>query len=222
MADWWRGALALVLAAILGGPALAQDAVGLNLHIVESGETLASIAAGVGSTADAILRINALDDASLRVGQRLLVPLRQTALEHRVRPGDTLYGIAALYGISVAEIATLNDMRINDIIYVDQLLRLRVAVADASAVNPYALVHSVRPGETLSQVAIRYDVTLEQLIIANEIDDPALLYVGAELRIRVGKCYWRRWGCRRWSRRWICGRRRYTKGRQRAYGCRRQ
>ncbi len=183
MADWRIGALALILAAVLSGPARAQDAVGLNLHIVESGETLASIAASVGSTADALLRINALDDASLRVGQRLLVPLRQTALEHRVRPGDTLYGIAALYGISAAEIATLNDMRINDIIYVDQLLRLRVALADASAVNPYALVHSVRPGETLSQVAIRYDVTLEQLIIANEIDDPALLYVGAELRI---------------------------------------
>ena len=183
MADWWRGALALVLAAILGGPALAQEAVGLNLHIVESGETLAGIAANAGITTDALLRINALDDTSLRVGQRLLVPLRHTALEHRIRSGDTLYGIAALYGISVAEIAALNDMRINDIIYVDQLLRLRVAVADASATNPYALVHSVQLGETLSQIATRYDVTLEQLTSANEIENASLLYVGAELHI---------------------------------------
>lgn len=183
MANWWRSALVLILLLISCGFVDAQDGVGLSLHIVKKGETLTSIASSVGTTSDVIQRINALTDPSLHVGQRLMVPLKLVALEHRVRPGDTLYGIASLYGLNAAEIAALNDMSIDDFIYVDQLLRLRVSVADAEAAHLYTLVHSVQPGETLSQIAVRYDVSFEKLVMANEIEDPSLLFVGAELRI---------------------------------------
>ena len=74
-------------------------------------------------------------------------------------------------------------MELNDLIYVDQLLRLQVASADLLNANPFTLVHSVQPQETLSGISQRYDVPIEQLILVNEIEDPSLLYVGTELRI---------------------------------------
>lgn len=179
----WRVVLPFFVWAFCFGYSQAQEGVGLSLHTVREGETLSSIAANIGTTADVIQRINALPTESLGVGQRLLVPLIHTAIEHRVQPGDTLYGIAATYGIDAAEIAALNDIDINDFIYVGQLLRLRVSAAGSQTVNPFNLVHSVQPGETLSQIAVRYNVPFEQLVLINEVEDPSLLYVGTELRI---------------------------------------
>ena len=179
----WRIVLPVLVWVVYFGHSQAQEGVGLSLHTVREGETLSSIAASIGTTADVLQRINALPTDSLTTGQRLLVPLRHAAIEHRVQPGDTLYGIATTYGIEAADIAALNDMDINDFIYVDQLLRLRVTVAGSQTINPFTFVHSVQPGETLSQIAVRYNVPFEQLVLINEVEDPSLLYVGTELRI---------------------------------------
>lgn len=179
----WRIAAPFLIFLLCFGISGAQEGVGLYLHTVQPGETLASVAQDAGTTVEVIQRINALTAESLQTGQGLLIPARHTAIEHRVRPGDTLYGIAALYGLDAAEIAALNDMELNDLIYVDQLLRLQVASADLLNANPFTLVHSVQPQETLSGISQRYDVPIEQLILVNEIEDPSLLYVGTELRI---------------------------------------
>lgn len=46
-----------------------------------------------------------------------------------------------------------------------------------------ALVHVVEAGETLSELAVRYQLTRAELAGANDIRDPDLIYAGAELRI---------------------------------------
>ncbi len=179
----WRIVALFLMILLCFGVTEAQEGVGLYLHTVQPGETLASVAQSAGTTVAVIQRINALAEETLQTGQELWLPARHTAIEHRVQPGDTLYGIAALYGLDAAEIAALNDMELHDLIYVDQLLRLRVVSVDLLKANPFTLVHSVQPGETLSAIVRRYDVPFEQLILVNEIEDPSLLYVGAELRI---------------------------------------
>ena len=47
-------------------------------------------------------------------------------------------------------------------------------------------VYEVTPGDTLIDIAIRYDVTVEELIRVNGLTNPNLLAVGQELRIPGG------------------------------------
>jgi LysM repeat protein len=44
--------------------------------------------------------------------------------------------------------------------------------------------HIVRPGETLSGIALRYGATIERLMALNGITNPDRVQVGRKLRIR--------------------------------------
>ncbi len=63
-----------------------------------------------------------------------------------------------------------------------------VAEAQAAEPEPNAtpLVHTVRPGDTISGLALEYDVPGEDIIAANQLQDPDFLQAGARLIIPVG------------------------------------
>ncbi len=48
------------------------------------------------------------------------------------------------------------------------------------------VVHVVKPGDTISGLAFKYDVPEEQIILANRLKNPNLLQMGTELIIPVG------------------------------------
>ena len=121
------GQLALGAGLVEGTP-LAEGAV---VHVVQRGETLFSIARRYGTTVEAIVQSNGLDDAStIYAGQHLVVsslaastlPARTT--HYVVRPGDTLIAIALRLGSSPAVIAQANDLRHPSLLYVGQRLVL--------------------------------------------------------------------------------------------------
>ena len=49
--------------------------------------------------------------------------------------------------------------------------------------DPVQTIHIVQPGETLSEIAKQYGVSLDALIAANDIADPHLIKIGQELII---------------------------------------
>lgn len=65
---------------------------------------------------------------------------------HVVRPGDTLYGVAAAYGLAPALLAGLNGLRTD----------ARLVVGQTLVVREPRLVHAVVPGDTVYSVARRY------------------------------------------------------------------
>jgi lipoprotein NlpD len=71
------------------------------------------------------------------VGDRTDRPLRHPAV-HLVRPGDTLYSVAFLYGYSVKEVARWNGIAPPYTIYKGQRLRLTPPVASKRATRPSA------------------------------------------------------------------------------------
>jgi LysM repeat protein/3D (Asp-Asp-Asp) domain-containing protein len=101
------GALVVVWASTTA--AFAQASV-VNVHTVEAGESLRSIAQDYGVSTDTVLAANSLDDPDLiRVGQELVVPAVDGVL-HTVRDGETLRGIADAYDVPIADLVSANGL----------------------------------------------------------------------------------------------------------------
>lgn len=96
---------------------------------------------------------------------------------HQVRQGETLFAIAARYGLSVAELQAANDIA-GDRIRDGQILNLpKPGTVGARR------MHTVQSGESLWEIANRYGVTLEEMGTANGLVDPGYLQIGQQLAL---------------------------------------
>ncbi len=94
--------------------------------------------------------------------------------------GDTLWGIARLFGTTVSSIAAMNDIADPDRIFPGQRLYLRVpATTPIAACTHYA----VRPGDTLWGIARRFGLDTAELARWNNLFDPDVIYPGQALRL---------------------------------------
>jgi LysM repeat protein len=111
-----------------------------------------------------------------------------------VQPGDTLASIAWQMGVSLQELVFVNNIYNPDLIFVGQTLTLPgcggQAMPYGGPVQPVAPeyaasggAYTVQPGDTLSQIAVWYGVTVQQLCEVNGLWDPNMLYVGQVLVI---------------------------------------
>ncbi len=106
------------------------------------------------------------------------------AQSHQVRPGDTLSSIAASYGVSMEQIAHTNGISNPDRIFAGQVLTI-----SGSAAVPVAAAsrtHTVAPGESLSEIARDYGVTLSAMVTANDLANPNFIYIGQQLTVPGG------------------------------------
>jgi LysM repeat protein len=96
---------------------------------------------------------------------------------HTVRSGETLRGIAAAHGTSVAALAKANQLADPDLILVGQVLSLP---GGASATTTS---YTVRSGDTLGTIAARHGTTVAALVQANSLSNPNLIRIGQVLEI---------------------------------------
>ena len=96
-----------------------------------------------------------------------------------VKRGETLSGIAARHGTTVARLVRMNDLRNPNMIVAGQRLRISGRARMAS-------LHVVRPGETLSGIASRYGTSVAALARANRVRDPNLIVAGTKLKVPRG------------------------------------
>jgi lysozyme len=89
--------------------------------------------------------------------------------------------IAESYGIPLAELMDLNNITDADAIYVGQELLLPPAALQQPTATPLP-VHTVRAGETLSEIAQQYKISSTQLMLYNGIRDANAVYEGQRLR----------------------------------------
>jgi LysM repeat protein len=95
-------------------------------YVVRSGETLSGIATRHGTSVPALARLNHLDDPDLIIaGQRLRIGRGGRGMRtHTVVAGDTLSGLAARFGTSIAALARANRLRNPNVIVIGTRLRI--------------------------------------------------------------------------------------------------
>lgn len=196
MRTWLCLIIALVFILILAAPVSAQSQA--QVHVVRAGENLFRIALRYGVTVDALARANGLSDAShIYVGQRLTIPggnggapapapSPDTPSVHVVQAGENLYRIALRYGVSYQALAAANGIANPNHIYVGQRLTIPGGATPSPQPSPSGQTYTVRRGDTLSAIALRYGVSMWALARANGISNPSFIYVGQVLRIPDG------------------------------------
>lgn len=98
---------------------------------------------------------------------------------HTVRSGETLSEIAARYGVSVGALAEANGVA-----DVDRILDGQTLALPGGGSSPDAPpTHEVAPGETLSEIAARYGVSVIAVAEANGIADVHHIRAGDRLAV---------------------------------------
>ncbi|HOL68128.1 MAG TPA: LysM peptidoglycan-binding domain-containing protein, partial [bacterium] len=112
------------------------------------------------------------------------------AEEYTVQKGDSLYRIAKQYGTSVTELKKLNNLtssklKIGQVLTVSPIEKqTETTVQSGSHYQAARTFHRVRPGETLSSIAKRHNLSVEQLRRLNNLSG-SLIKPGQRLLIAV-------------------------------------
>ena len=168
---------------------------------VRAGDTLSDIADRYGVSVGTLMRLNGLRDSNhVEIGQQLRLPGPTVTAgrgRHTVVSGDSLSTIASRYRVSQQALISLNNLGDADHVEVGQRLRLpsnavlpqpRPTTAKRKPVpvkaDPNATSHTVARGQTLTQIAKAYDVSVSSLVDINSIANPNAVEVGTKLLLR--------------------------------------
>ncbi len=104
---------------------------------------------------------------------------------YTVQRGNTLSQIARMYGTTVEEIASINNIANPNLIFPGQVLRILTnsTVNGSETRGAGSITYTVQRGNTLSQIANEYGVTVSQIVEVNDIVNPNLIFPGEKLRI---------------------------------------
>ena len=102
-------------------------------------------------------------------------PKPSTSSTYKVKSGDTLSGIADKFGTTTKALQNLNGITNANKIYAGQVLKVKGATKAKTS------TYTVKSGDTLSDIAVRYGTTTKALQSLNGITNPNLIYAGQKL-----------------------------------------
>lgn len=175
--DWEKLAEAVTKAIVeyAGGKYVAP--LGSNYYTVKSGDSLWSISRKFGVTVNDLKKVNNLSSNLLNIGQNLIIPGKKnntSSNEYVVKKGDTLYGIANKYNVSVDNLKSYNNLS-TDSLSIGQIIKI-----PDNKVNSNEYV--VKSGDSLYSISRKYGVSVDELMSVNNLKS-TVLSVGQVLKI---------------------------------------
>lgn len=181
-------------------------------HIsVRRGDTLSGLAQRHNTSVRALRETNQLNGDMLSIGQQLrlpsngvtpensphaeryaeLVSLQQRLLptrrfQHQVRPGESLWIIARNYRVSVTDLQRWNGLGQNSLIRPGQRLLIHMDGQVAQPAAAATIEYTVRNGDSLWIIARRHQVSMNQLMRWNGLNERSILRPGQTITIRRG------------------------------------
>ena len=176
---------------------------GQEVYVVQRGDTLGEISTSFSMSLRALRELNGFPPRSTRIypGQRLIVteraarktrpasfsaPVPSATDIYIVQDGDTLGHIAEAHGLGLSVLRRLNGFSSRRTrIYAGQRLRVRAAMAVPAEVSTSgATRYRIRRGDTLSTIARRFGVTVEEIRRWNRMGSDRIV-AGERLTIYV-------------------------------------
>ncbi|PID93567.1 MAG: lytic transglycosylase [Bacteroidetes bacterium] len=172
-----------------------------TVHVVRSGENLGLIARKYHCSVNNIKRWNRLKGTMIRPGQRLIVyprgayypaapsttrtssTAKSTNGSYVVKRGDNLGKIAAANGVSIAQLKAWNNLRGNTI-HPGERLVVAAPSSKGKGSGKFAY-YTVESGDTLWEIAQKYNVTVRQIRDWNNIRNAHRLTPGQKLKIAI-------------------------------------
>ena len=101
---------------------------------------------------------------------------------YSVHAGDSLFGIARRHGVSVSELARANGLHWYSWVYVGQRLTIP-GQSGGETSRATSGIYVVRPGDTLTRIAVYHGVNRSSLARANGLQPYSWVFVGQRLTI---------------------------------------
>lgn len=165
-------------------------------YTVKNGDTLYSIAKKYNVSVNALKTLNNLSSNTLRVGQKLKIPSKETTTPsapttpstntYTVKKGDTLYSIARDNNTTVDTLKTLNNLTTTNL-SIGQTLKLPTKSSSPSS-TPNTLTYTIKKGDTLYGIATKYNTTISAIKSLNNLDTNTLT-IGKTLQIPTTTSY---------------------------------
>lgn len=181
------------IALYYGIPYTEPEDLTLDTYIVKKGDSLYSIAKQYNTTIGAIKAVNELTGNILQPGQILKLPNFITfnpdpnsVIVYKINKGDSLYSIAQKYGVSVNDIINYNQLA-NTLLSVNQQLLIPINPTTEIGKEPN-INYIVKRGDTLYNIAKRYNITPKELMEYNNLSS-SLLNIGDTILIPQNKQY---------------------------------
>jgi membrane-bound lytic murein transglycosylase D len=185
-----------------------EERVRVTRYAVQPGDTLSSVARHHHTSINVLKQLNKLTASTLHPGQELILPGAGVPLPtkvslaaarvdgrpapgsrayHIVRRGETLSSIARKHGVTIRSLARWNGMKSTDMLRAGRKLVLRASVAQADVeTEGDKTTYTVRRGDTLSEIARRFRVSVTQLVSWNGLSRRGIIRPGQRLVILRG------------------------------------
>jgi len=177
-----------------------QKTAEITKYKVKSGDTLGGIAARHRVSITTIRRANGIQGSTIRAGQTLKIPQitsaayassstdtkssstkTTTSSKYRVRPGDTLGGIAEKHGVRLSSLKAANNIS-GTTIRSGQTLTIPGSNGSYSSSSSSSSKYKVRSGDNLGSIAQRHGVSVTSIKSANNLSG-STIRVGQTLTI---------------------------------------
>ena len=136
---------------------------------------------GINANADLNVFNGTLEELYKFTGVQILTEKPKAPQKHTVAAGDSFETIANRYGVTVRELVSANPQLLKS---GDQLtVPVAVAIPSEEGSSSTQRTHTVKPGDTLTVIAIKYGTTVAAIASANNITNINNISVGQVLKI---------------------------------------
>lgn len=138
-------------------------------HIVQSGETLPTIADKYGMTTNQISVFNPNLSENVVSGQSINIPLSSKGcINYKISSGETLYSISKRFQVSLNAIYEVNNISPETVVNVGRIIEIPVRQKDNNAVKKGCkLMYKVEKKETIYGICRKFNITEDEFIAAN-------------------------------------------------------